>query len=594
MDADRSTLSGDVDGLEALKASTIMMVDDEPTTLEVLELFLEGEGYTRLVTTTDSREALDLFRETGPDLLLLDLMMPNVGGLEILDAIRSDPALQHTPVIILTSSTDAATKLRALELGATDFLGKPVDPSELALRLRNTLAAKAYRDRLAHYDRLTGLPNRRFFMERIERALRRARAEAAEFALLQVNLDRFKQLNDTLGHTVGDSLLKTVAERLEKCVRPGGDGPAPRPEQTPLCRAGGDEFWVLLRGPDPAHAAARVARRILGALGEPVYLDGRDLFLTAGVGIAVYPGDAETVETLISNAGVATSHAKRGRGHEYQFYDRSLNEASLERLSLENDLRRARERRQLHLYYQPKVDVKTGRIIGAEALMRWKHPELGTVPPNRFIPIAEETGLIESLGEWAINLACGQNEIWQRQGLPAIRVAVNVSSKQFRSGRFRDTIRGALRRSGLDAKYLILELTESMIMENPQETAEILHEFKAMGVKVSVDDFGTGYSSLASLKRFPLDELKIDRSFVQSIPDDADDAAIVTAIVAMAQRLGLSVVAEGVETEAQLDFLRECGCDVYQGYLCSRPVAPEEWVALMERTAGRRGRPSSS
>jgi diguanylate cyclase (GGDEF)-like protein len=564
-----------------------MMVDDEPTTLDVLEMFLEGEGYRNLVRSSESPRALALLAEHCPDVLLLDLMMPEVGGLEILQAMRDDEALRRIPVIILTSATDAATKLRALEFGATDFLAKPVDSSELALRLRNTLAAKAYQDRLANYDRVTGLPNRQLFTERLERAVRQARQAASGCAVLHVDLDRFRQINDTLGHATGDALLASVADRLEKSL--GAPSGAAESDDVTLARIGGNEFGVLLAGEGSAGGASRVAIRVLAALADAIAIDGNDLFLSGSIGIALFPGDGGDAQTLLANAGVAMSHAKQGGGNGLQFYDRSLNAEAIERLSLENQLRKAVDRDELRLFYQPKVDVPSGRIVGAEALMRWQHPVRGLVPPNRFIPIAEEAGLIASLGDWALRTACHHAAEWHRAGLGPIRVSVNVSSRQFRLGGLLDSVRTAVSLSGVDPSAIVLELTEGAIMENPNETAAMLHAIRDLGPRISIDDFGTGYSSLSYLKRFPLDELKIDQSFVRGVPHDKDDVAIVTAIARLAQGLGLRVVAEGVETAEQLAFLRDLGCDEYQGYLRSRPVDTDAWLALLGAERAPRG-----
>ena len=568
--------------VEEVRAATIMMVDDEPTTIDVLEMFLQGEGYENFVRLTDSRLALEAISEQRPDVLLLDLKMPHVGGLEILQAMRDDEELRHIPVIILTSSTDAETKLQALEFGATDFLGKPVDPSELALRLRNTLEAKAYRDRIAYFDAPTGLPNRRLFMERLKPALRRAGEASAKCALLRIEIDRFRQIRDTLGQSVGDALLRASGERLEKCLDPADPTLPDECTAQLLSRVGGSEFVLALVGVGSAAHAAAFAKRALSVLAEPIWVDGQELFASASAGIGLFPDDGDSGERLMEQTGIATQHALRSGGNSYQFYNASLNAQSLERLGLETRLRRALERDELSLVYQPKVDVQSGRIVGAEALMRWQHPELGNVSPERFIPIAEETGLIGALGRWALVTACRQNDAWRRAGHPPIKVAVNVSSRQFRAGNVLEMIR-SLVSSGLDSSQLVLELTESAIMENPNETSATLRAIKELGVTISVDDFGTGYSSLSYLKRLPLDELKIDRSFVQGIPGDEDDVAIVTAVIMMAHSLGLRVVAEGVETPEQLALLRERGCDVYQGYLCSRPAAPEAWPALFAR-----------
>jgi diguanylate cyclase (GGDEF)-like protein len=570
----RSPLSG--------RSATLLMVDDEPTTIDVIEMFLQAEGYERLIPITDSRRALGAIAEERPDVVLLDLNMPEVGGLDILRAMRADEALAHVPVIILTSSADADTKLRALELGANDFLAKPVDPSELVLRLRNTLAAKAYQDQLEYYDRLTGLPNRRLFTERLGQALGSARRAEAHCAVLYIALDRFRHINDTLGRAVGDTLLSAAAGRIAKCVEDGAPPAAAsgKPGRI-LSRVGGDEFAWLLSGCGSVEDAEQVARRLLSRLQDPFGLDGRELFTSFSIGIAFFPDDADNAEALLANAGIAMSHASRGGGNAVQFYNASLNARSAERLNLESQLRRALDRDEISLHYQPKVDIGTGRIIGAEALMRWRHPQMGSVPPNHFIPIAEESGLIASLGEWAIWCACRQGRIWHDAGLP-LPISVNLSAKQFHAGGIEETIRNALQGSGLEGRWLVLELTESMIMENFHESSDVLRALKDMGVEVSVDDFGTGYSSLSYLKRFPLDELKIDRSFVKGVPQDADDAAIVTAIIGMAHSLGLKVVAEGVETEEQLAFLRDRGCDEYQGFLCSKPVVAADWSRLLQ------------
>jgi EAL domain-containing protein (putative c-di-GMP-specific phosphodiesterase class I) len=311
-------------------------------------------------------------------------------------------------------------------------------------------------------------------------------------------------------------------------------------------------------------------------------VEGRELFTSCSIGVAFFPDDAESPEALSANAGIAMSHAIRGGGNALQFYNASLNHRSAERLHVESQLRRALEREEISLHYQPKVDLATGRIVGAEALMRWQHPQLGSVPPNRFIPIAEESGLIGLLGQWAIGTACRQGRIWHDAGRP-LPISVNLSARQFHAGGIEETVRRALQESGLAGNLLVLELTESVIMENVHETSDVLHALKDIGIEVSVDDFGTGYSSLTYLKRFPLDELKIDRSFVKGVPEDADDAAIVTAIIGMAHSLGLKVVAEGVETQEQLTFLKQRGCDEYQGYLCSKPVAAADWPETLER-----------
>ncbi len=591
--APRAAPDSDADEASVAAAqSTIMMVDDEPIILETLQMFLEDAGYDNFITTTEPKKALNMVVLKKPDIVLLDVMMPEVSGLDILQQMRSKEALKHIPTIILTSATDPETKLKALELGATDFLAKPVDPSELALRLRNTLAAKAYQDRLLYYDGLTGLPNRRLFTKRLNDALLRAKHDAKACAILHIDLDRFKQINDTLGQNFGDTLLKAVSARLVECVRysdlvgrPGNEA-----EESELSRFGGDEFTLFIPDVHRLEIATMVARRILKAMADPFRVNARELFITASIGIAVCPTDGDSVDTLLKHAAVAVSHAKERGRNTYQYYAKELNTRSIERLTLENQLRKALDNRELFLAFQPKTEVRTGRVIGAEALLRWKHPKLGVVPPDDFIPLAEEMDLIVPFGEWAIYAVCRLCKRWQSQ-IDPVRVSVNVSSRQFqKSDRLMLTVRNALETSGLEGKYLGLELTESMLMENPEEIARTLKTIKKMGVKISIDDFGTGYSSFSNLKRYPLDELKIDRSFLKDIPDDTNDAAIVGAMIAMAHGLGMGVVAEGIETREQLEFLRDRDCDEYQGYLSSKPILASNFLALvaknMKRLAG--------
>lgn len=573
--------------LQPMKWATIMIVDDEPTMIEILQTFLEEAGYENFVTTTESGPALSLLPKKMPDVVLLDVMMPGITGLEILTWIRSQEALKHTPVIILTSATDPETKLKALELGATDFLAKPVDASELALRLRNTLAAKAYQDRLVNYDAVTGLPNRRLFMKQLGETLTDAQSESSQCALLRINLDRFKQINDTLGHRFGDELLREVAHLLEECLR---DAEATLPGTNDaqgsqsVSRVGGDEFAVVLPRIARLEEATAVVRRLVSVLGKPLHLGGREISITASIGTAVYPADGENADTLFKHAGVAMSQAKERGGNTYQYYSKEFNAKAVQRLKLENRLRKAIEGRELALRFQPKIDVETGRVTGGEALLRWKHPKLGMILPDKFIPIAEESGLIVPFDEWVLYSACAVSQRWQalKKGKP--RISVNVSAQHFRNAdRLLLTIRHALESSGLQGDSLCLELTESMIMEDPEDNVRTLKEIKRMGVWLSIDDFGTGYSSLSYLRRFPLDELKIDRSFLHDIPNNADDVAIVDAIIAIAHSLDLNVVAEGVETEEQLEFLRQRRCDEFQGYLVSEPVPARDFLALASK-----------
>jgi diguanylate cyclase (GGDEF)-like protein len=562
-----------------LLEAVVMMVDDEPVNIEVIQIHLEEAGYSKFLSTSEPLNALDLLVEHRPDVLLLDLIMPGMSGFEIMAQMETENMMKDVPTIVLTSSKDAATKLKALELGATDFLAKPVDPSELLLRLRNTLAAKAYRDRLANYDLLTGLPNRHTFMDRLEWALRHAARYGHNGAVLHLGLDEFKQVNEALGPGVGDALLQRVAHRLQNCLRTTDtvvrleDGPRPS-----LSRFSGDEFALLLPLTRNSDDAARVGQRVLGAIATPFHVSDHELSLTCSIGIAVFPVDGVHADTIVKNAGAAMHHAKQRSRNSFQFYSAELNARALEKLTLANQLRKALDRDELHLYYQPKVDLKTDAITGAEALVRWQHPKRGWVPPQEFIPLAEENGLIVPLGQWVMRAACKQSKAWRSAGLSVPRIAINVSSYQFRHGRLAETFAQILSETGAEAHDFSLELTEGVIMDNVKNNVETLRQLKGIGVKLSIDDFGTGYSSLSYLNKFPLDELKIDRSFIQQIKAPEDRAAIITAIIAMAHSLGLSVVAEGVETASQLAFLEAQGCDEFQGFLKSRPLPAHEFA----------------
>lgn len=556
-----------------------MLVDDEPTTLEVLQIILEEQGYSRFLPLEDSTLALETALRERPDVVLLDLMMPRMDGFEVLAAMRSHEELKHLPVVVLTSSVDGATKLRALELGATDFLSKPVDPSELALRLHNMLALKSYLDELAYTDSVTGLPNRRTFVERVDDVLRQRGEERWIGAVLHLKLDRVAQFKDAMGQHTTDRILRLLAERLDM-VLSRLDGRA-GPRAVGLSRVGTDEFAVLLTNSDNPEQAGVVAAGLITALGTPIVAGDSELITSGCVGIACIPDDGDSGAVLLQNATVATSYAgPHGRG-VCQFFREDLNSEALRRLSLEQDLHRALERDELLLYYQPLVDAASGVIVGAEALLRWFHPTRGLIPPGQFIPIAEDSGLIVPIGEWVLAQACAQLARWRAAGAASLRVSVNVSSAQFLANDLLERVDEALSVSGIDARDLVIELTESLLMRQPERSAETLGLLRERGARVAVDDFGTGYSSLSYLKRFPLDELKIDRCFVSGVPADAGDASIVSAVIALSHGLGLEVVAEGVETTGQRDFLAACGCDQLQGFLYSRPVPAEDFGRML-------------
>jgi len=439
----------------------------------------------------------------------------------------------------------------------------------VASQLAHYLQRRRAEDNLKHvamHDPLTGLPNRRHFHQALDAGIARAARASHGVGVLFVDLDRFKTINDGLGHSAGDQVLKICAQRFAEALR----------ESDLIAHISGDEFVVLLeRCNDPA-AAIAVARKLLTAAARPILLNGQELALTASVGIALHPADGADGETLLKHADIALFRAKEQGRNNYQFYSAQMNTHTAERLALEAKLRHALDRGELSLHYQPKFDIRTRQVTGVEALLRWNNPELGAVSPATFIPLAEETGLIVPIGAWVLLEACKQAKRWQDSGLPGTCVAVNLSARQFRDPMLGQTIGRAFSESGLDPRLLELEITESMVMQEPEKAAALLKDLKSMGLHLSIDDFGTGYSSLAYLKRFPIDSLKIDRSFVKDIPANSDDLAITQAVVAMAHGLRLRTVAEGVETEEQLEWLKRFGCDEVQGYLFSKPLPADE------------------
>ncbi len=429
---------------------------------------------------------------------------------------------------------------------------------------------------LAHYDALTDLPNRTLFNDRLGQALIQAHRNRCKAAVMFLDLDRFKVINDTLGHSVGDLLLQEAALRLKGCVREGDT----------VSRQGGDEFVVLLPEIADEEDVYAVAQKLLNAIAQSFMLDGHELHVSASIGVSFYPNDGADAETLMKNADVAMYRAKEMGRNNYQFYHADMNARSFERLAMETSIRRALEREQFELYYQPRIEALGGVIVGVEALIRWHHPDLGLILPAQFIPLAEETGLILPIGEWVLRIAAAQGKAWQQAGLPPLFVAVNVSARQFRQADFAGKVSRILQDTGFDPHCLELELTETTLMTHAEENIETLKKLKETGIRIAIDDFGTGYSSLGYLKRLPVDILKIDRSFVSDVTDNRDDAAIVEAIIAMARSLALHVIAEGVETVEQSQFLQARKCDEMQGYYFSHPLPVEEFERLILEKGG--------
>lgn len=424
---------------------------------------------------------------------------------------------------------------------------------------------------LANFDLLTSLPNRILFRDRLGLAISRAPWRKRAVGVLLLDLDRFKVVNEMLGHGMGDLLLKEVSKRLAAAVREGDT----------VARLGDDTFGLILDDLAQPADSFRVSQKVLDTLSKPIELKGQEVFVSASIGIAIFPNDGEEIDPLMKHADTAMYRAKEQGGNNYQLCSPAMNQHATKRLALENNLRHALERQEFLLHYQPKVDLATGQIVGAEALVRWKSPEVGMVSPAEFIPLAEETGLIVPIGEWILRTACAQNKAWQQRGLSPVRMGVNLSVRQLQRQNLIGTIAHALNETGLDPNYLELELTESIIMKSNESTMAELRELHLGGIEISIDDFGTGYSSLSYLKRLPIDTLKIDKSFVQDVATDPDDAAIVAAIITMAHTLKLKVVAEAVETVEQLEFLRSLKCDRMQGYLFSKPLPAEEITRLL-------------
>jgi diguanylate cyclase (GGDEF)-like protein len=474
--------------------------------------------------------------------------------------------------------SDAAKAIAQGELGTRVAVDGPEEIADVADQFNAMLDVREEAverlSYLAQYDVLTGLPNRNLFRDRLEQAMGRAKRNETLLALMFIDLDRFKEINDTLGHPVGDRVLQEVAERLRHFLR----------DVDTIARLGGDEFTVVLEGVHDVAQITAAAQKIQDALTQPLLVDNREIFVSASIGISVYPFDVEDIDDLLKNADIAMYQAKQDGGNVHHFFVAEMNTHTSDRLDLEGRLRHALARKQFTLHYQPQVDISSGRIIGAEALIRWHDEELGAIAPARFIPLAEATGLIIPIGAWVLHTACAQNKAWQDAGCAPIPVAVNLSPRQFRQANLLETIAQALADSGLNPCFLELEITESTIMHQAEKTVGTLEKLHEMGVRLSVDDFGTGYSSLSYLKRFPVHKLKIDQSFVRDINSDPDDAAIVTAVIAMARSLNVLTIAEGVETDGQLAFLDSLKCGEYQGYYFAKPMPADEFQALLRRS----------
>jgi diguanylate cyclase (GGDEF)-like protein len=740
----------------------ILFIDDEPVFLNTIERLLARQRADwQLFFAENVADALDIIHETELDTIVSDITMSGETGFDLLQHLEADRSIKPVPVIMLTGAMDNDLKLKALELGATDLLNKPVSLADLLARINSCLKLKEYQDQillqnlsleetvrqqtrhallaaeissilvqnkdlkqllkrctdalveyldvafariwvfdekrrilelmtssgmythingahqfvpigqlkigriardrcplltnqvigdphissqewarqekmisfagyplvvnndlvgvmamfsktalgddlldrlasisdklalgikekkseqmvhfLSFYDSLTDLPNRHFFYEAIKQTMLRCDNRQRKFALFLVDLDNFNRVNKSLGHKLGDACLKLVSERLSGVL--GKIRGAGRDPSSQVIRMGGDHFIILLDDADNTARVDRVAKAILGEVSRSLELDGHEIFLTASIGVVIYPDDGADADMLFRNAEAALDHVKKKGKNDFGFYSESMNRASLEFLDFETDLRRAIDRRDLLVYYQPKVDLDTGQVTGMEALARWQRPDKSFVSPKVFIPFAETNGLIQPIGRFVLETACRQNRVWQEAGMKQIPVAVNASGKQFGHKEFVPTVFSVLDATGLDPEFLELEITETTIMVDPDRAVRNLKVLKDHGVGISLDDFGTGYSSLSYLQKLPLDTLKIDLSFIRNILTNPNDAAIVKTIIAMAHNLDLRVIAEGVEEKAQLAFLKDQGCDSIQGYLFSPPVPPAQFPGLIE------------
>lgn len=587
--------------------ANILLVDDHSAKRMAIVSVLDSLQQN-IVSVESGRDALRSLLDHDYAVILLDVQMPAMDGFETAELIRSRTASEDTPIIFITAYTYAETDmLRGYSLGAVDFIFTPIIPDILRAKVsvfvelfHKTQAIKRHEEHLeglveertaaltaeiaeriqvqgrlhhlAHHDALTGMPNRILFVERLKQGLSRAQWRRRSVAVLFFDLDRFKLVNDTLGHEAGDQLLRMASERLLTCIRDGDT----------LARFGGDEFAAFLDDIASPDDVAPIIREFLHVLSMPFMIDDHEFFISGSIGVSVYPNDGSDTKTLMKNADTAMYRAKQQGGNSYQFYRADMNIHALQRLELETCLRRALERHEFVLHYQPQFNLNDGGIVGFEALIRWQRPGQGLILPLEFISVLEDTGLIVPVGEWVLNTACTQHQAWRTTLAPSLRMAANISGRQFDDKNLTETIHRIQRSTNMKPMTLELEITESILMKQTQPAIDLLQEMRSMGVRFSVDDFGTGYSSLSYLKRLPIDILKIDQTFVQDITQNADDAAIVSAIITMAHSLGIKTIAEGVETREQLEFLRAQGCDFAQGYYLSRPQSGDEINRLLE------------
>jgi diguanylate cyclase (GGDEF)-like protein len=571
-------------------APTVLIVDDDPGARLLLGTALEMAGF-RVTCVASGVAALAAFREQPVDCIILDVVMPGMNGFDTCTALRALPQCQHVPILMQTSLEDMDSVNRAYTAGATDFSSKGINPMLLAQRVKFLVRTKRTQDQLvasearvrylAYYDPLTALPNRQRLKQILAEQVEWAMLRQSGVATLMLDVDNFSRINDTQGPAAGDAVLKEVAHRLQHCLgdcdRTQFDAVAAASAgviKDSVARTGGDEFGLVLPGVSTADAADGVARRVQLALARPFIIADQEYPLSAAIGISVYPLDAADAESLINNADAAMHHAKKAHIGGMEFFKKSISTRAAKRMSLESHLRKAVERQEFVLHYQPRLSVETLQVEAVEALLRWPHPQRGLVPPDEFIPIAEQSGLIVEIGDWVLREACAQAKRWQSTDTSSWQVAVNVSGVQFRDGSLVRRVEHAIASAGIDPRMIELEFTEGALIEYSSAVSKAVTALKELGVATALDDFGTGYSSMSYLRHFPVDTLKIDRLFVRDIASrSAGNAPLVDAIVAMAKSLGLATVAEGVETNAQWQYLKDREVDQVQGYLFCKPLS---------------------
>ncbi|GJM04655.1 MAG: hypothetical protein DHS20C09_06460 [marine bacterium B5-7] len=551
------------------EVTNILLVEDNPGDARLVEIMLNQPGHSdfRLTCSKTMAEAVNEISKNGFDAALLDMSLPDGDGIENIARLKSRaPSL---PIVVMTGRKDEEFAIDAVKAGAQDYLVKgQIDELQLSRALHYSIERKNLQEQITHlanHDQLTGLANRALFRMRLEHAISCAERRDESVAVLYIDLDRFKSINDSLGHAIGDKLLSEVSLRFLETVR----------EIDTVARLGGDEFAILLENISQTYNVAVIAEKIIEKTSKVFTIDGNNLYVGCSIGIALYPDCGEDVDAIINNADAALYKAKENGRNQYQFFAEEMNQQSMEQLNIDSALKDAVSKNEFVLHYQPKFDRISGAISGSEVLLRWNHPEQGMVYPAMFIPSLEKSGLISEVGRWVLESACKQHVLWQEAGLAVGKIAVNLSGRQLAQSDFSNIVASIISDTGIRPEALELELTETLLIQDTESTMSVLNAFKSMGISIAIDDFGTGYNSFAYLKKFLIDTLKIDRSFIKHVTEQGSEAAITTAIIGLSKDLGINVVAEGVETLEQLEFLKDKKVDEIQGYYFSRPVTAE-------------------